>query len=227
MEHAAVLFAEKGVDASTVREIAGAAGLLSGSLYHYFDSKDAIVEAIVVEYLRALTRRYTDVVLARSDPRARLHELVLASLRVMHDHPHASEIYQDNRDFFEGRQRFRTVRDLASSVHETWTEVIDTGVAAGAFRADIDPRVFHRFLRDAVFLASRWHRPTAAYRIEDLAEDTARIFLDGVTAPADHPPTECGNGRVTVADSAGPDMEQHPRGRHRNVRGLVGRDLPE
>ena len=194
MEHAAVLFAEKGVKAGTVREIAGAAGLLSGSLYHYFDSKDAIVEAIVAEYLGALTRRY-DVVLDHSDPRARLHELVLASLQVMHDHPHASEIYQDNRDFFEDRQRFRAVRDLASAVQETWAKVIDSGVAAGVFRADVNPRVFHRFLRDAVFLASRWHRPTAAYGIEDLAEETARIFLDGVGAPADRSPAGGAYGR--------------------------------
>lgn len=197
MEHAAALFAEKGINASTVREIGKAAGILSGSLYHHFDSKDAIVEAIVVEYLQALTQRYTDVVLAHADPRARLHELMLVSLQVMHDHPHASEIYQDNRDSFEGQERFQTVRDLASSVHETWAEVIDSGVAARVFRSDVNPRIFHRFLRDAVFLASRWHRPTEAYGIEDLAEDTARIFLDGFTAPAEpvgRPSAGRGNG---------------------------------
>ena len=197
MEHAAALFAEKGINASTVREIAGAAGILSGSLYHHFDSKDAIVETIVAEYLQALTQRYTDVVLAHSDPGARLHDLVLVSLQVMHDHPHASEIYQDNRDSFEDRERFRAVRELASSVHETWAEVIDSGVAAGVFRSDVNPRVFHRFLRDAVFLASRWHLPTEIYRIEDLADDTARIFLDGFSArmePAGRPPVGRGNG---------------------------------
>lgn len=197
MEHAAALFAEKGINASTVREIARAAGILSGSLYHHFDSKDAIVESIVVEYLQALAQRCTDVALAHSDPGARLHELVLVSLQVMHDHPHASEIYQDNRHSFEDGERFRVVRELASSVHETWAEMIDSGVAAGVFRTDVNARVFHRFLRDAVFLASRWHRPTEIYGIEDLADDTARIFLHGFTARADsagRPPPGRGNG---------------------------------
>lgn len=184
LEHAAALFAEKGINASTVRGIAEGVGILSGSLYHHFDSKDAMVEAIVVEYLQALTRRYTEEVLPQSNPRDRLHELVLASLQVVHDHAHASEIYQTNRNYFDDKDRFRSVRDLASSVQVTWAEVIESGVRAGVFRSDVNPRVFHRFLRDAVFLASRWHRPTDAYGIQALAEDTARIFLDGFTVPS-------------------------------------------
>lgn len=184
LEHAAALFAEKGINASTVRGIADAVGILSGSLYHHFDSKDAIVAAIVEEYLQALTQRYDDVVLPQSDARARLHELVLASLQVVHENAHASEIYQANRNFFETDERFETVRALASSVHTTWSEVITSGVGSGVFRSDVNPRVFHRFLRDAVFLASRWHRPSDLYGIEELAEDTARIFVEGFTVPA-------------------------------------------
>ena len=183
LEQAAALFAEKGINGSTVRGIADGVGILSGSLYHHFDSKDAIVGAIIEEYLEALTQRYTDVVLPQSDPRTRLHELVLASLQVVHEHAHASEIYQANRNYFETSERFRSVRELASSVQATWAEVIASGVNAGVFRSDVNPRIFHRFLRDAVFLASRWHRPSEVYGIEDLAEDTARIFLDGFTVP--------------------------------------------
>lgn len=183
LEHAAALFAQKGINASTVRDIADGVGILSGSLYHHFDSKDAMVEAIVVEYLESLTERYKGVVLQQSDPRARLYELVLASLQVVHEHQHASEIYQANRNYFESRDRFQSVRKLAQEVHELWAEVIDSGVQNGVFRADVDPRVFHRFLRDAVFLASRWYRPSETYGIEELAQDTARIFLDGFTVP--------------------------------------------
>lgn len=184
LEHAAVLFAEKGIQATTVRGIAEGVGILSGSLYHHFDSKDAIVEAIVVAYLEDLTQRYADVVLPQTDSRAKLHHLVLASLQVVHEHRHASEIYQTNRNYFRDKDRFRTVLELASDVQAMWAGVIDSGVAAGAFRADVNPRVFHRFLRDSVFLASRWHRPDEAYDIEDLAKDTARIFLDGFTVQA-------------------------------------------
>ena len=42
LDLAAGLFALQGVDKTTVREIGAAAGILSGSLYHYFDSKESI-----------------------------------------------------------------------------------------------------------------------------------------------------------------------------------------
>ncbi|KQZ74888.1 TetR/AcrR family transcriptional regulator [Nocardioides sp. Root151] len=181
LESAAALFADKGINASTVRDIADGVGILSGSLYHHFDSKDAMVEAIVVEYLEALTQRYAEVVLPELNARARLHALVLASLQVVDEHEHASEIYQANRKYFETSDRFKSVRDLASAVHLAWAGVIDSGVKSGDFRSDVNPRVFHRFLRDAVFLASRWYHRSEVYGIEELADDTARIFLDGFT----------------------------------------------
>ena len=40
LELAASMFAERGLRATTVRDIADAAGILSGSLYHHFDSKE-------------------------------------------------------------------------------------------------------------------------------------------------------------------------------------------
>ncbi len=44
---AAELFARKGFQATTVREIAEEAGILSGSLYHHFDSKETIVDEVL------------------------------------------------------------------------------------------------------------------------------------------------------------------------------------
>jgi AcrR family transcriptional regulator len=188
LDHAALLFAEKGIQATTVRGIADGVGMLSGSLYHHFDSKDAMVEAIVVAYLEDLTKRYADVVAREADARSKLHDLILVSLQAVHEHSHASEIYQANRKYFGDKDRFRIVMALAAEVQSTWASVIDSGVASGDFRDDVSPRLFHRFLRDSVFLASRWYRPTDDFTIEDLAEDTARIFLDGFTVPGGSAP---------------------------------------
>jgi len=45
LEAAIELFRERGFEAATMREIAGAAGVATGAAYYYFDSKDAIVLA--------------------------------------------------------------------------------------------------------------------------------------------------------------------------------------
>ncbi len=96
---AAGLFARKGVSATTVREIADEVGMLSGSLYHHFDSKEAMVDEIVASYLEDLRVRYKAVVARETDPRAKLHDLVVASLEVVEAHPHATEIYQNDVNY--------------------------------------------------------------------------------------------------------------------------------
>ncbi|NLA37272.1 MAG: helix-turn-helix transcriptional regulator, partial [Actinobacteria bacterium] len=44
---AATMFAERGLRATTVRDIADSAGILSGSLYHHFASKEAMVDEVL------------------------------------------------------------------------------------------------------------------------------------------------------------------------------------
>ncbi|NIH80805.1 TetR/AcrR family transcriptional regulator [Amycolatopsis viridis] len=183
LRRAAPLFAQKGISGCTVRDIAEVAGILSGSLYHYFDSKDTMVSEIVSAYLRSLVERYEITMASAVDGRARLHALILDSLEASRDHPHASEIYQGNRGYFAAHEQCSPTRELATRIFETWQEAITLGVEEGAFRRDVNPRVFHRFLRDAVFLSPRWFHPSEAYGIEQLAADTARVFLDGFTAP--------------------------------------------
>ena len=181
LDYAGPLFAAKGIAGCTVRNIADGVGILSGSLYHHFDSKDAIVAAIVESYLEQLTDRYREIVKREQDPTARLGGIILASFSVGEDHPYASEIYQGNRNYFADGDHFARVRQLAQKVHDTWADVIASGVESGAFRADVNQRVFHRFLRDAVFMATRWFKPSEAYGLEELAADTAHIFFEGYT----------------------------------------------
>src|SRR6476620_3658814 len=88
---AATLFARKGVAATTVREIADEVGILSGSLYHHFESKEAIVDEVISSYLEDLRSRYKEVLARDADPRTRLHDLVVASLNFFLNHTATTE----------------------------------------------------------------------------------------------------------------------------------------
>src|SRR6185437_15999063 len=87
LDKAAELFARKGVAATTVREIADSVGLLSGSLYHHFDSKDSIVDHLLRSYLDDLLARYRAVTAEKLDPRAMFDRLVHASFEAVEAHP--------------------------------------------------------------------------------------------------------------------------------------------
>lgn len=179
---AAELFARKGIDATTVREIADGVGVLSGSLYHHFESKDAIVAEILTGYLHAIQDRYAKVLTSGKSPDKSLRDLVLTSLQVASEQPEATAIYQHELHYLRERGRFGNVLADAADVQRTWLRVIEEGVAAGFFRGDIDPRVFYRLIRDAVWLSVRWHHPDGEYPTSQLAEDITAVFLDGFAA---------------------------------------------
>ncbi|MER7008686.1 TetR/AcrR family transcriptional regulator [Dactylosporangium sp. NPDC000555] len=178
---AAALFANKGVAATTVREIADEVGILSGSLYHHFESKEAMVDEIVTSYLDDLRTRYKRVMAADTDPRARLHDLIVASLEVVEAHPHATEIYQNDVNYLTQIERFGYLRNAGKEVQATWLQVLEAGIAQGVIRDDLDPKILYRLMRDAVWLSVRWFKPTAAYPITRLAEECTSLFLDGLS----------------------------------------------
>ena len=177
---AAGLFARKGVAATTVREIADEVGILSGSLYHHFDSKEAMVDEILVPYLTDLRAACASALSRATDPRTRLCDLVFASLQVAEAHPHATEIYQSDVNYLSQFERFGYLAGAAGDIRKTWLEVISDGVARGAFRPDLDPGIVYRLMRDAIWLSVRWFRPAPDYPLTRFAQECTSLFLDGV-----------------------------------------------
>ncbi|RIJ71337.1 TetR/AcrR family transcriptional regulator [Nakamurella silvestris] len=180
LDKAAGLFASKGIAATTVREIAEAVGILSGSLYHHFTSKDDMVDAIVRTYLDDLVSVYTEIVAQESDPRKQLTALVHGSLSVIEAHPHATEIYQNSGNYLSSLVGYEHIKINAAKVQKTWLDVIGNGVVTGVFRDDIPPRVLYRLIRDALWLSVRWFKPTHQYSMKKFADDLVSTFLDGI-----------------------------------------------
>ena len=179
---AAELFAAKGVAATTVREIADAVGILSGSLYHHFKSKQHIVEEILTDYFEDLQKSYTSALSEKGSPAEQLRSLIRTSLETVNRHPHAAEIYQGDYGYLQTLPHFDYLKTAAGDVQKAWLEVISAGVTTGDFRADVDPRVFYRLLRDSVWLSVRWYRPRPGYPVSQFADDAANVFLQGFAA---------------------------------------------
>jgi AcrR family transcriptional regulator len=178
LERAADLFARQGVAATTVREIADAVGILSGSLYHHFASKDDIVDAIVGSFMDDLVSRYDAVLSSRTNAADRLRGLVVASMTTVASHPHATEIYQkDARYLAEGKA---PVAENARLIKRAWIGVLEEGVETGAFRSDVPVSVIYPLLRDGLWLTARWFKPSKSYGYDELAGDYLKVFVDGI-----------------------------------------------
>jgi AcrR family transcriptional regulator len=179
---AADMFAERGFVSTTVRDIADAAGILSGSLYHHFDSKESMVDEILRDFLGELWGRYQEIMAAELDPRATVEAMVVASFECI-DRRHAEvAIFQNESKHLSQFERFGYLADRNAEFRKLWIGLLEDGIRAGVFRAGLDVELVYRFIRDTVWVAVRWYRPGGALSARTVAEQYLAIVLDGIAS---------------------------------------------
>jgi len=87
LDAAGELFAEKEAATVGMHEIASAAGCSRATLYRYFENREALYTAYVHREAYRLYREMTDQINAVVDPRERLIEGLIASLRNVRESP--------------------------------------------------------------------------------------------------------------------------------------------
>ncbi|MFG1690024.1 TetR/AcrR family transcriptional regulator [Nonomuraea sp. NPDC049269] len=177
---AAELFARKGFQATTVREIADEAGILSGSLYHHFDSKETIVDEVLSTFLDDLVARYRTAIGSGADPRSILSEMVRIGFGTLEPHRAAITVMQNDWNYLRQFERFNYLVKAEDEVEQIWVAQIKAGQAAGQFRADVDPKLTYRMIRDTIWVAVRWFRPGGRLNTTGLAEHYITVLFDGL-----------------------------------------------
>jgi AcrR family transcriptional regulator len=181
VELAGELFAEKGYRATTVREIADAAGILSGSLYHHFDSKESIGDEILSTFINQVLADYRDAVAAAPDPRAAIEQIVRSTSRTVSRHRAAMAMLQHVWPYFSSQPRFSYLPRALREFERTWISQLELGKQAGLFRADLDARLTYRLMRDVLWLPAQWRRGSG-YTTDQVVDGFLRILFDGIAA---------------------------------------------
>lgn len=188
------LFAAKGFEASTVREIARACGLTPGAIYRHFDSKHDILYAIVTWAHDEADRAVADAVASsRGGARERLRAALVAFATQHTQNPEATRVSDRDYVFLHEPERSVIVgrRHAMRAVFEV---LIQDGVGAGALRL---PAVARGRSRAATSLAAialvnmsvviaAWFRPDGAMSAEAVAEFHADLGLQLVGAEPAH-----------------------------------------
>ncbi|MER6468284.1 TetR/AcrR family transcriptional regulator [Streptomyces collinus] len=177
---AAEVFAEQGYNATTVRAIADHAGMLAGSLYYHFDSKESMLEEILRTFLDELWDGYDTVLASGLGPRETLEALVTESFREIDRHRAAVAIYQKESRQLAAQDRFAFLADSQRRFEKAWLSTLEQGVARRVFRADLDVRLTYRFVRDTVWVAASWYRPGGQHSPEEIARQYLSMVLDGI-----------------------------------------------
>jgi TetR/AcrR family transcriptional regulator, cholesterol catabolism regulator len=178
---AAEIFARKGFQNTTVREIADASGILSGSLYHHFESKEAILDELLSTMVTDLCADYRTVVEAGEDPVTTLRNLVHQQFRALVQHRAAITTATNDANLLRELPRFGHLDEANREIADLWEGVIRQGIEQGVFRRDLDPHLQWAFIRGAMWGTVQM-RSQATASPDDLAEAYLSTLLGGIGA---------------------------------------------
>ena len=169
------LFRDKGYAATTVRDIAAAVGMRSGSPFYHFKSKQELLKAVVLEGMQAALAAIEDVVARRLDPRATFQALIRAHFDTILEHggDFVPVLLHDWRSLSdESRAEIVAIKDRYEAI---WQKTLKDLQRAGLIRDD--SRLARLLIFGSINWTAQWYRADGKLSIDQLAEKTAEFFL--------------------------------------------------
>jgi AcrR family transcriptional regulator len=174
------LFREKGFDGTTIRDIARAAGMHSGSPFYHFKDKQAMLVAVMEQGLLEGLRKTEAATAIDAPPREKFERMIRA---------HLDTLFGPGNDFIPvllydwrsvtavNRGRIISLRDRYDAL---WQHMIDALAEAGLLRGD---RALARLLvLGAINWSAKWYRPGGRASLDQLARTAVELFLHAPAA---------------------------------------------
>jgi len=130
------VFARKGFHASRVGDIAEEAGVAHGLLYHYFKSKDQVLEAVFHENWSILVARIESVEETDEPAADQIRHIAAIVLRTWLHLPDVVRVVI--QEFGRSPELGERIGELTLPI-DALQRVIARGIERGEFRKDIDP----------------------------------------------------------------------------------------
>ena len=194
----AKLFREKGFDGTSVRDIAAATGMQSGSWVYHFPTKQDILAAVMEEGLSRALARIEAIAAQDLAPREKFRALVRT---------HLENLLGPGQDFIpvllydwrslEASQRRRVIAPQ-KRYEQVWTDVITELQASGDWA--LPTRVDRLLMFGALNWIAHWYRGGGELSLDQLTDECVRFFL---RTPGPKRPTETRSPRKRVARRPG------------------------
>jgi AcrR family transcriptional regulator len=175
---AATLFDDAGYTHATVDDIARRVGVAKPTIYHYFESKDEILQAIHEEFIDLLITRHEQRAMIGRAPEELLLEIMVDVLDLMETHRgHVRVFFEHHRHLAPQAQgAMRVKRD---DYERTVEELFVNGVRRGAFKP-LDPVLATLATFGMCNWAYQWYQPGGELRPRQIAEQFWTFLMCGV-----------------------------------------------
>ena len=169
VHHAALLFGARGYGRTSIRDIAAAVGMLPGSVYYHFASKEALLAAVYAEGIDRSIAQVEAAIAVHTDPWDRLETAAAAHLSMLLADGALAAVVVD------APGQTSTARDDLVQQRDRYEAVFRRLVAAITLPPGVQPGAYRLALLGALNWALTWYRPDGDPP-EVVARDLFAIF---------------------------------------------------
>jgi len=175
LSQAAKLFREKGYERTTVRDLAAAVGIQSGSIFHHFKTKEDILKAVMADVIVYNTHLMKRKLEQAASPREEVLALITCELEAITGvtSDAMSVLVYEWRSLKEANQQ--DILRLRGEYEALWMAALNKAKAAGQIQADTF--ILRRFLTGALSWTTTWFNRHGDVSIEDLAEEALLLAV--------------------------------------------------
>ncbi len=173
------LFARRGYEGTSLRDIAEEANITKAALYYHFPNKEALYHRIVLDSLRALIDSVSAAVDDAPTGLEKVRQFMLVSADFM-DADRDSWMAGSNAFWSGGESQSRELTVSLRNEYETLLRTcIEEAIKSGQFRPS-NIAMTGRFLLSALNQISRWHKPKGALSTREVVEQYLDMALHGL-----------------------------------------------
>jgi TetR/AcrR family transcriptional regulator, cholesterol catabolism regulator len=187
------VFATRGYRATSLRDIAEAAGIQRGSVYHHVTSKEELLLEGMLPALEQTTLEVERVIESALAEEKTDYEAALRQAITTHMHCLYGNVLLEGVKAYLAENLLATHSDLTSEAksllrmltkrHElNFARLYDAGVKAGVFRHDLDSLLESYLVLGMCNWVSRWYRPDGRWSLERVSDSIAATALAGALA---------------------------------------------
>lgn len=179
LEEACLLFIERGFGGTNIQDIADAAGLTRTAVYHYFPSKEAMLEALTEDVTQKASELAASVSL-RDDVGAEeaLQQLIIQHAGLILSLPLQFRVVERSESSLPEAHR-AAAQEARRGVLNHFTHVIQRGIREGTFRP-VDPHVAAFSIIGMCNWCAWWFDPNGEVPAREVATMIAEFGLRGL-----------------------------------------------
>ncbi len=137
---AAKVFAQRGYHGASTQDIADVLGIRQASLYYYFESKEAALEAVCADGVEDYALRAQKILRGAGSAADKVAGIVVQHLAPMVERLDFTLTFLRERRFLPAPARKR-IRAIELRYERLIEKIIQQGIASGEFRAELDARM--------------------------------------------------------------------------------------